>query len=156
MWYHSSISSLMQINICTPSRTYLNPLQSMILTLKWAMRSTGYIFFSFLGGTWNNFYSNTIIIIIVEVVWSMGIELLASIFLCLFCQFILNPTWAWTFKKVEHRHILILLFSAKKSNATISINCERRFDMLKRKLSHMLFEHFDSILKYVYPPERHC
>ncbi len=37
-------------------------------------------------------------------------------------------------ENVESRHILILLYSAKKFNTTISINYEHCLDMLKKKI----------------------
>ncbi len=37
-------------------------------------------------------------------------------------------------ENVETRHILILLFSAKKCNTTISNNCEHCLEMLKKKI----------------------
>ncbi len=60
------------------------------------MCTTRFILFlsSLVGGTRKNVSSITVIIIIVEVVWRMGVKWLGSNCLCLFCQcpFDLKPT----------------------------------------------------------------
>ncbi len=54
-------------------------------------------------------------------------------------------------ENLESRHILIVLLSAKKCNATISINCEHCLEMLKNKSkSYVVRVVFYRILKYAY------